>query len=296
MFRLGIIGSDNSHAQAFASLANLEEGYGGLRVPDVRVTHIYGTDPVRTKEVAEKSKIPHIVTKTEDMLGAVDGVLCVWRHGSKHCHETLPFLKAKIPAFVDKPLATTLADAKTLIATAQQAGVGFTSFSTLRYEKDTVAYIERLKSEVGAPTIGVSTGPADPSSEYDGIFFYGIHAVELMNAVWGYGCKTVTAVATEKHVQTVCAFANGALVTLNFLHENPYVFHVMAFGKEKWLEHTVESKTGYYDGLLVILETLKTGKWPLTAEQLIEPVATLAAIQKSLAEKRTVALSEIVAG
>ncbi|MBI5091771.1 MAG: Gfo/Idh/MocA family oxidoreductase [Candidatus Hydrogenedentes bacterium] len=295
MFRLGIIGSDNSHAEAFASLANLEEGHGGLCVPDVQVTHIYGTDPKRTKEVAEKSKIPNIVTNMEDMIGAVDGVLCVWRHGSKHCHDTVPFLKAKIPAFVDKPLAASVADAKSLIATAQQTGVGFTSFSTLRYERDTVAYIEQLKREAGTPTIGVSTGPADPASEYDGIFFYGIHAVELMNAVWGYGCKSVTAVATEKHVQTVCAFENGSLVTLNFLHENPYVFHVMAFGKEKWLEHTVESKTGYYDGMLVILETLKSGKWPLTAEQLLEPVAILAAIQKSLAEKRTVAITEVSA-
>ncbi len=293
MFKLGIIGSDSSHAVQFSKLANLEEGVNGLRVEDVQVTHIYGTDPERTQEVATEGKIPNIVANAEEMLGQVDGVLCVWRHGGKHLPDTLPFLEAGIPAFVDKPLACSVDDAKQLVDAAEKAGVGFTSFSTLRFAGPTVEYVETLKKTAGTLTAGVSTGPADLESEYGGIFFYGIHAVELMNAVWGYGCRSVAAVAHDKNVMATCKLADGAIVVLNMLGAAKYVFHLVAFGKDGWKDYVVDSATCYYDGMQVFMETLRTGKWPFTRDQLLEPVKILAALDKSLKENREVRLDEV---
>ncbi len=288
MFKLGILGSDNSHAEAFSKLANLDEGINGLKIDDVRVTHLYGTDPKRTQEVAEIGKIPHIVASPEAMLGEVDGVICVWRHGGKHLADTLPFLEAGIPAFVDKPLACSVADATRLIDAAEKAGVGFTSFSTLRYAQNVVEYVETLKASAGPIMAGTSSGPADLKSEYGGIFFYGIHAVELMNVVWGLGCQSVLATEHNGNVAAVCKFANGAIATLNLMGNATYAFHLAAFGKDGWKEHTVDSGTCYYDGMKVFLDTMRTGKWPLSRSELIEPVAILAALERSLAEQREV--------
>lgn len=293
MFRLGIVGSDNSHADAFSKLANLEEGIGGLRIEDVCVTHIYGTDPQRTQEVAANGRIPHIVADKEEMIGQVDGVLCVWRHGGKHLPDTLPFLKAGIPAFVDKPLACSVADARQLIAAAEEAKVGLTSFSTLRYAGNVIEYLAELKENAGVLTAGMSTGPADLNSEYGGLFFYAIHAVEVMNTVWGYGCERVRAVLHNGNVAVTCFFPDGPLVTLNLLCNAVYAFHVVAFGKDGWKEHTIDSSTCYYDGMKVIMQTLRTGEWPLTATQLLEPVRILTAIERSLAENREVRLDEV---
>jgi len=290
MFRLGIVGSDNSHAEAFSRLANLE---GEDRIPDVQVTHIYGTDEARTKEVATNCKIPNIVTRSEDMLGNVDGILCVWRHGSKHKNDALPFIKAGLPTFVDKPLAHTVADARELIDTAQQAKVGFASFSTLRYCVPTVQWLAGLKDAIDTPVAGVSTGPADIDSEYDGLVFYGIHTVELMHATWGYGVTSVTAVENNKFIMAVCKFSAGPIVTLNFLYREPYIFHLSAFGKKGFSDHKVDSATSYSEGLKVIMEMMRTGKWPLTPQQLLEPIQVLAAVNKSLAEKREVLLTEV---
>ncbi len=293
MFKLGIIGSDNSHAIQFSKLANLEDGVNGMRIEDARVTHIYGIDPERTKEVAELGEIPNIVTRNEDMLGEVDGVICVWRHGSRHMADTLPFLKAGIPAFVDKPLASSVADAMILIDTAEKAGVGLTSFSTLRYAKPTVEFIASLPEAVETAVSGVSTGPADLGSEYDGIFFYGIHAVEMMNATFGYGCESVLATSHGSNCMAVCKFPGGPTVTLSLLGKAAYVFHVSVFGTKGWKDYTVDSSTAYYDGMNVFMETLRTGRWPLTRSQLLEPVKILAAIERSLAEDREVKLTEV---
>lgn len=294
MFRLGIIGSDNSHADVFAALANLPEGHQGLRVEGVAITHIYGTDPDRTKQVANAGRIPNIVEKAEDMLGQVDGVLCVWRHGAKHI-EALPFLEAGIPAFIDKPLATSVADAERLVAAAEKTKVGFSSFSALRYDAGLTAYVKSLDETAGRLTTGVSTGPADVNSEYGGIFFYGIHAVEVMNTVWGYGCESVQAVAHNGNVMAACKFANGSLVTLNLLGNATYVFHVLAFGKKGWKAHTIEGATYYFESLKVILDMMRTGHWPLTRDQLLEPVRILTAIDRSLKEEREVRVKELAA-
>jgi predicted dehydrogenase len=287
MFRLGIIGSDNSHAEAFSKLANLENGYNGLKIDDVQVTHIYGTDTARTKEVADAGKIPNIVANAEEMIGQVDGVICVWRHGGKHI-EALPFLRAGIPAFIDKPLACSVADATALLDAAVKAGVGFTSFSTLRYAANAVDYINDLRANAGDLLAGTCSGPADLDSEYGGIFFYGIHTVEMMNAVFGYGCREVHAVAQDGSVAAICTFANGAIVTLNMMKDLAYAFHVLAFGKKAWKQHTIDASSCYYDGMQVFLDTMKTGKWPLDRDQLLEPVKILAAIDESLKQGRTV--------
>lgn len=292
MFRLGIIGSDNSHAEAFGVLANVGDS-AGRRIPDVQVTHIYGTDEARTREVAERAKIPNIAVRSEDMLGNVDGVLCVWRHGSKHLKETLPFIKAGLPAFVDKPLASTVADARQLVSTAQQTKVGFTSFSTLRYCKPTVDWVASLPQTIDQPVVGVSTGPAQIDSEYDGLVFYGIHAVELMHAAFGYGVSSVHATQHYKNVTAVCKYAAGHSATLNFMYDGAYVFHVSAFGKKGHAHHTVDSGSSYFDGMTVIMDMMRTGKWPLTAEQLVEPIQVLEATTKSLAEGQEIRLSEV---
>jgi hypothetical protein len=285
-FRLGIVASDNSHAQAFSALTNLPEGKGGLKIEDAVVTHICGADPKRTQEVAEASQIPNILTDDEKtkMIGEVDGVLCVRRHGGAHLEDARPFLEAGIPVFVDKPLACSVEDAQQLIALAQNAGAGFSSFSTLRYAQPTVEFLKQLNTDAAPLKTGNIAGPCDPASEYGGIFFYGIHSVELMNATFGYGCEEVETVQHGDTILVSCKFSNGTLAGLHLMNKTKSVFHITAFGAKSHGAHTVNSATSYYDGLKIILHTLRTGEWPLTAEQLLEPVRILAAIERSLSE------------
>jgi predicted dehydrogenase len=49
MIRIGIVGSDNSHAIAFSKLCNLDEK---LHVDGAKVVSIFGLDAARNKEVA----------------------------------------------------------------------------------------------------------------------------------------------------------------------------------------------------------------------------------------------------
>ena len=54
MYNIGIIGTENSHAMAFAKIINLPDPETGkLKYPDVRITGIYGPDPDSTQKIMD---------------------------------------------------------------------------------------------------------------------------------------------------------------------------------------------------------------------------------------------------
>ena len=82
MFRIGIIGSDNSHADAFSKLINLKNPETGeLESPDCEVTGIFGLEKETTEEVAKNGAIEFIASTPEELIGGVDKVKHVFSHG-----------------------------------------------------------------------------------------------------------------------------------------------------------------------------------------------------------------------
>jgi predicted dehydrogenase len=286
MTRIGIVGSDNSHAVAFSKLCNVEGN--DVHIDGAKVVAIYGRDSGRNQEVAEEGNIPEIVASPEDMIGKIDAALVVFRDGRLHREHAEPLIRAKIPTFVDKPLAISVEDATALIDLAEDNGTPLTSFSTLRYATDMVAFINEA-NEVGPISSGVLTGPADRASEYGGLPFYGVHIVEMMQALYGPGVRSVHAVEQGKTIVATVVF-DDRIMTLNFIGDASYVFHMLAFGKSGWVGRALDAGSCYKDGLEVVLEMVKTGKWPIGREELLEPVKTLEAIEKSLDTGTTVEL------
>jgi predicted dehydrogenase len=278
MIRIGIVGSDNSHAIAFSKLCNVPDN--NLRVEGAQVVAVFGEEEERTKEVAQEGSIPKIVEKPEDMIGEIDAALVVFRHGGKHRQYTEPFLKAGIPTFVDKPLAVSSSDAKAMLELADSNGTPLTSFSTLRYAGDMLSF--KQEADELEITSAVFSGPADRESEYGGLPFYGVHIAEMMQALYGPGVRSVSATQHEKNIVAALHYEGGQMGTLNFFGDASYVFHMLAFGKKGWTGRALDASTCYRDGLEVVLEMVRSGKRPLSNAALMEPVRVLEAIEESL--------------
>jgi len=284
MVRVGIVGSDNSHAEAFSKLCNVPQD---LTVADAKVVAIFGVDPARTKEVATLGNVPRIVDRPEEMIGSVDAVLVVFRHGGLHRRYAEPFLRAGIPVFVDKPLAISPDDARALLDLAEANNTPLTSFSTLRYSRDMLAFVKEAE-EVGPVSLSVFSGPADRQSEYGGLPFYGIHTVELAQALNGPGVISVHAVENKKNIVATLMYEDGRVTVLNFLGDAAYVFHMLAFGKKGHVGRALDAGTCYKDGLEIVLAMVRTGKRPLERNELLEPVLILDAIERSLGTGKAV--------
>lgn len=291
MIRIGIVGSDNSHAERFSEITNLENPPKGLHVEGTKVVAIFGEEEERTKEVAEHGRIPRIVKDPREMLGLVDAVMVVFRHGDKHYPYASPFIEAGIPTFIDKPLTLKAEEAEKLVELAEKRSTPLTSFSTLRYAENTVEFIKKTE-EIAPLTAGVSAGPADAEEhrQYGGLPFYGIHAVELMLATFGYEVESLLAAERQKNILVSVKYRDGALVALYFLGNASYVFHLVAYGKEGHLENVVDASTCYADGLKVFLKMIETGKPPLSGNELIAPVRILEAVEQSLSAGKEIRL------
>jgi len=281
MTRFGIVGSDNSHALAFSELCNVRPEGARLRVPGAQVVAICGADPARTREVAEKGRIPKIVAGPEEMLGLVDAALVVHRHGGLHLAGARPFLEAGLPVFVDKPLAVDVRDAEALVEMAARNDAPLTSFTTLRWSPTFRKLVDDLGG-CGRILAAYASGPADPDSEYAGLFFYGVHTVELMLAAFGYGVRRVRSHQVGKHVLVVVEY-DDRQAALQFLAGGRSIWHVVGHGTDGARSADVDASDCYYYGLRVVVEMVETRRAPLTPEQLLEPIRVLAAIERSRA-------------
>ena len=145
--RIGLVGTDSSHADQFLRFFNVES-----RHPGMRIATIWGPDaaPERTAELLALSAGVVAAADLDDLIGRSDAVIVGDRHGDLHAAHALPCLEAGRPVFVDKPLACSLSDAQAIVQTSLRTGTPLASGSALRWQRDTETLKRHLAGGRGA--------------------------------------------------------------------------------------------------------------------------------------------------
>ena len=141
MVRLGIVDFDTSHCVEFTRRLNHKNIAEDLWVDGARVVLGWTgpsaiTDPesIRDYQKTLTDELGvELVENPQDMVGQVDGVLIESQEGSVHYERALPFLKAGVPCFIDKPFTCSLSQARELARIAAEENVPLFSASSLRY-------------------------------------------------------------------------------------------------------------------------------------------------------------------
>lgn len=190
--RLGIAGmvAENGHPYSWAAIINGYDAaamsncgfdaipaYLSQQKPDafglvgVRVTHIWCDDVADARKVAKASRIEHVVSRPEDLIGNVDAVLIPTDIGSEHLQRAQLFVDAGLPLFIDKPLTDNLED---LHAFCEMVGNGaaIMSSSCMRYSRR-FAELRQHLDEIGDLRLVTMTMCKDWAR-------YGIHALEAV--------------------------------------------------------------------------------------------------------------------
>lgn len=211
--RIAILGTENSHARAFAQMAQHAKG--------VELVGAYGSDPEANKNFKKLFGVP-CTDDPEAFLGDVDGVMVTARDGSKHLELARPYLRPGMSVFVDKPFCNSVADAEELIRFADLRKASVCGGSCLKYSSQ-ISRFKRtlvLKKDL---IVGASFyAPVEMDSPYGGFLFYAPHLIEMALNVFGYrGLRSVRAVRDENKVFATLYY-NGFAVTL-FFGGNLYV-------------------------------------------------------------------------
>ncbi len=112
-----------------------------------RVTHVWTQDKSISEHIAKASFIENVVDTPKEMIGEIDALLLARDDGENHYEMALPFLKAGLSIFIDKPFALSVSDANKILVSQEHSNQIFTC-SSLRYAKELIL-TEEDKEKIG---------------------------------------------------------------------------------------------------------------------------------------------------
>lgn len=284
--KIAMLGVENSHADAFGKLITENpEKYG-----DIEIVGVYSEDPEASKRIVDKGYASHIAQSPEEFLGKVDGVLVVARHGDNHYKYAMPYVKAGVPCFIDKPFCADLKDAQELAATAKAHNVLLCGGSCVKF-LDEIKHLTRLaktKEIVG----GTVACPVNMDNPYGGFWFYTQHLVELMTTVFGRAVKSVTAFCPDEKERRLTVIFNYGSFDVCGMYSASHKYYASLMTANGNLYEGYCDNVGYtYEKELdEFLTMAKDGVMPESYEELVYPVKVLDAVHRSYTEKREVVL------
>lgn len=227
MYRIGIIGSENSHADAFSRIFNTSGEY-----PDIRVVAIYGEDRAASEKIYEKYGLEKLCNHPSEMDGMVDAIMVTSRHGGLHMKYALPFIKKGLPAFIDKPIACCPEEAKELVREAKASGSVLIGGSSTRLVKDTLSFKEKADAAKAKDELwgGHVWAPVSMLNPYGDFWFYASHLVEIALTIFGYEPFEARAYKTDSGVAASLNYGKYA-VQLSFTEGN-YAYGATVLAKE----------------------------------------------------------------
>jgi predicted dehydrogenase len=219
--KLGIIGLDASHVEAFTRI--LQDSDYPHHVSGAHVTVAF---PGETSEdfPLSHNRVQKYTSMLRDELGVemVDSCEAVAEQADtliiqsadarvhrKQFEAVAPFGK---PTYINKPLALSSQDAEAMAFTAFHNKTPLMSCSSLRFAS---ALTRALKDDHFGAITGVDAyGPMPLEPTQPGFFWYGVHTVELLFAAFGSGCAEVSATTTADHDLIIARWRDGRLGTI----------------------------------------------------------------------------------
>jgi predicted dehydrogenase len=304
MINLGIVGvsPENGHPYSFSSIINgydgdaiANTGWGVIRsylderdpseigFSDAQVTHVWTQNDEHTKWLQQGCKIPHAVSKINDFVGTVDGVIIARDDYERHAEMALPLLNAGLPVFVDKPLSVDPIELRELRPFLQKGRL--MSCSGLRHARELDAPRSQIE-EYG--DLKLVRGAVLNDWEK-----YGTH---LLDAIFPVLPSSPTAVAARPgaHDAYTVSMSDGTTVEIDAMGEIPLTFQVDIWGNEQRSIHEIRDNfSAFRRTLWRFFQMVRTEEPQIPPADTIQLMKVLIAGRRAEKQDRTVEISEI---
>lgn len=286
--RIGLVGLDTSHVLAFARLFNGDTGtecIPGARAvagyPGGSPDFEYSRSRVAgfTEELRSKYGVA-IRDSVEAVADEVDVICITALDGRVHLPLLRQVAKFRKPVFIDKPFAVSLADAHAMVELAQEKHFPLMSCSSLRY----VDVIRQAIGEDRSTIVGVDAySPAAEEPTQPGLFWYGVHGMEVVVTAMGTGCREVRTVLTDCTSAVTMRWDDGRIATLRGRRDGFGSYGITVHRKDDTRSADLaQSSRHYIAGLAeVIVGGLAKGESPVPHEEMLEIVRIIEAANQS---------------
>ncbi len=281
--RLGIIGTDTSHVMEFTKMLN--DAASPQHVAGARVVAAFkgGSNiPESSSRVDrfanELQQTWHVefVPDIRALCGKVDGIMLESLDGRQHLEQVKQAVACGKPLWIDKPLASSLQDAKEIARLTQADGVPWFSASSLRFSP----IVEAVKSPEMSGAIAWGPGPLG-LGDLD-LAWYAIHSVELLYAIMGPGCEQVSRIHTEGSDAIVGRWRDGRIGEVRALRSGSE-YGAVVFRPKDVAISPQNAKFSYRSLLVEIVRFFETKQPPVPNAETMETIAFMDAAQRSMA-------------
>ncbi len=284
MYKIAILGCENSHADAFLGL--IKDGL----YPDVEVVGVYTNEPEAEKRMQDNFGV-YCARSYDEFVGKVDGVVITARDGRNHYKYAKPYIASGIPMFIDKPITSDEAEAVTFMKDLKSHGCRVVGGSSCPHAPLLATLRAAIASgECGKVYGGYYRAPISMTNNYGNFYFYAQHLAEVLESVHGFDPASVA------------AHANGNVITgtvrypecdVNFEYVDGNYIYGAYISTEKGIIGGEYPVTGdlypvEFDGFYKLL----CGEaQSVSYEDFMAPVRLLCAIDRSLASGKEEAVT-----
>ncbi len=289
MIRIGIIDLDSSHAPAFTRRINHvgieeEQWVEGATVVAAYPGYSQAVVDAEAKNEQYTQDLldcgVEMVASPEGLLEVVDAVIIGSDDGRRHYEAARLAIERGLPTFIDKPMTCSLSEAAALAELADERGVAVCSASSLRYAPEIVEITDggAIGEVVGADALTPSRTNCEG---VPGMFYYGMHGVEILFTLMGTGCEMVHSVETEFGALVSGRWNDGRLGSVRGLLRGSGGFGFRAIGTDGSRQQMVSEQFIYRELLKRVIEMFETGESPIDMRETLEIVAFIEAAVES---------------
>ena len=280
--QIAAIGIDSSHLPEFSKrIRKLRDaGQTCCRVTQMWTDglHRMPEDEVQKWRMQAEAEGVVMTESMDALLEAADGVMVLAVDGNRHLELAEAALKRSLPTYIDKPLTCNLPDARKILELSRKYEAPCYSASSLRFANE-VKGLDKLK--LGKLEAIDAYGPGELNDAMKGLFFYGIHTIEMVDAMWGGGVKRVRCDQMEDRDIVQLQYIDGRYAHLRMERKGAYDFGATVHGSDvihsfkvdfaQIYDRLIEGMTGFFE----------RGECPATLERLVEAVAIIEAAHTS---------------
>jgi predicted dehydrogenase len=276
MYKIAILGCENSHAGAFLRIINEEQ------INDVEVVGVYSNDSAASEALNKKYGV-YVAKDFDEFVGKIDGLVITARHGDNHYKYAKPYLDSKIPIFIDTPITISEAEAVEFMNILKDNAIPACGGSMCIYSDHVLELKKAIEGGEYGKVIGGSVrAPLDPESEYGGFYFYAQHMVQTACELFGYFPKSVQAFKCENKITVMIRYKDYDITGIYlfncgvWLYSQSVVFEKGCIGGMDPLTNAASREFhSFYD-------VLRGEKPHHSYEELFAPVFIMNAIERSL--------------
>lgn len=194
MYKIAILGCENSHAGAFLRIIKEEQ------IGDVEVVGVYSYDPTASEKLNQQYGV-YVAERFDEFVGKIDGLVITARHGDNHYKYAKPYLDSRIPIFIDKPITISEDEAVEFKSILKENNIPACGGSMCIYSDHVLELKDAIaKGEMGKVISGSVRAPLASYSEHGGFYFYAQHMVQTVCELFGYFPKSVQAFKCENKI------------------------------------------------------------------------------------------------